>query len=88
MPNALIADELETALGKHFKAIPQVRLILTERVDGALRVRIAVNNPEASVRKRIYEAELDQIDGLLSRISTLICVLLRPRRSGTLRGCS
>src|ERR1039457_61618 len=63
MPDLLIADDLETALGKDFGGIPQVRHVLAERVDGPLLVWIAVDNPEASVRKRIYQKELELIDG-------------------------
>jgi hypothetical protein len=54
MPDVLIADDLEIALGKDFGEIPQVRHVLAESVDRSLRIWIAVDNPEASVRKEIY----------------------------------
>ncbi len=57
-----MADSLETALGKDLGSIPQVRYVLTEWVEGPLLVWIAVDNPEASVRKKIYQKELDLID--------------------------
>ena len=63
MPERLIADDLETALGKDFGEIPQVRHVLTEWVDGLLLVWIAIDSPEASVRKKIYQKELELIDG-------------------------
>ena len=63
MPDVLITDSLETALGKDFSAIPQVRHVLTERVDGLLLVWIALDNPEPSVRKRVYRKELELMDG-------------------------
>lgn len=63
MPDVLITDSLETALGKDFSAIPQVRHVLTERVDGLLLVWIALDDPEPSVRKRVYQKELELMDG-------------------------
>jgi hypothetical protein len=62
MPDAWIADDLETALGRDFAAIPQVRHVLTEWAGGPLLVWIAVDNPEASVRQSIYQKELELID--------------------------
>jgi hypothetical protein len=43
MPDLLIADDLEIALGKDFGEIPQVRHVLAERVGGPLLVWIAVD---------------------------------------------
>ena len=63
MPDILIPDDLETALGKDFGVIPQVRHVLTEWVDGPLLVWIALDNPEPSVRKAVYQKELELMDG-------------------------
>ena len=63
MPDVLITDSLETALGKDFSGIPQVCHVLTERVDGLLLVWIALDDPEPSVRKRVYQKELELMDG-------------------------
>jgi len=63
MPKTFIADDLETALGKDFGGIPQVRYVLTEWVDGPLLVWIAIDNPESSIRKKIYQKELELMDG-------------------------
>jgi hypothetical protein len=58
----VIANSIETALGKDFGGIPQVRHVLTEWVDGPLLVWIALDNPEAKVRKRVYQKELELMD--------------------------
>ena len=63
MPDVFITDSLETALGKDFSGIPQVRHVLTEWVDGALLVWIALDNPEPGVRKKVYQKELELMDG-------------------------
>ena len=63
MPKVLTADPVEIALGKDFATIPQVRYVLTERVDGPLLVWIAIDNAEASVRRKIYQKELELMDG-------------------------
>ncbi len=63
MPELLIADDLETALGKDFAGIPQVRHVLTEWVDGPLLIWIALDNPEPNVRRKVYQKELELIDG-------------------------
>jgi hypothetical protein len=63
MSDVLIADDLETALGKDFAEIRQVRHVLAEWADGALLVWIAVENPEVGVRKKIYQKQLELIDG-------------------------
>ena len=63
MRDVLITDSLETALGKDFSGILEVRHVLTEWVDGHLLVWIALDNPEPSVRKRVYQKELELIDG-------------------------
>jgi hypothetical protein len=62
MPDSLVADSLETALGKDFGSISQVRYVLIERVDGPLLVWIAIDDPEPSVRRKIYQTELELID--------------------------
>jgi hypothetical protein len=62
MPDVSIADSLEIALGKDFGGIPQVRHVLTEWVNGPLLVWIALDNPESSVRKRVYQKELELMD--------------------------
>ena len=63
MPEILIADNLETALGKDFGSIPQVRHVLTERVESSLLVWIAIDNPEPNVRMKVYQKELELMDG-------------------------
>ena len=63
MPDLRIADSLEIALARDFASVPQVRHVLIERVDGPLLVWIAVDDPEPSVRRRIYQKELDLIEG-------------------------
>jgi hypothetical protein len=63
MSDVLIADDLETALGKDFSEIRQVRHVLAEWADGALLIWIAVENPEPGVRKKIYQKQLELIDG-------------------------
>jgi|SRR5471032_739230 hypothetical protein len=62
MPDSLVADSVETALGKDFGSISQVRYVLTERADGPLLVWVAIDNPEPSVRRKIYRKELELID--------------------------
>jgi hypothetical protein len=62
MPDSLVADSLETLLGKDFGSISQVRYVLTERVDGPLLVWVAIDNSEPAVRRRIYQKELELID--------------------------
>ena len=59
----LLADTLETALSRDLAGVPQVRHVLTEWADGSLLVWIAVDNPEPGVRRRIYQKELELIDG-------------------------
>lgn len=56
-----IALSLEAAIARDIGTVPQVTHILTERVPGAMLVWIAVDEPEATVRHRIYEKELDLI---------------------------
>jgi hypothetical protein len=63
MPEILIADPLEIALGKDFAGIPQVRHVLTEWVDGPLLVWIAIDNIELDVRRKVYQKELELMDG-------------------------
>jgi hypothetical protein len=62
MPNVLTADPVEIALGKDFATIPQVRYVLTERVDGPLLVWIALDSTETSVRRNVYRKELELMD--------------------------
>ena len=63
MPDTSITDTLETTLGKDFGGIPQVRYVLTEWLDGPLRVWIALDNPEPGVRGKVYQKELELMDG-------------------------
>ena len=63
LPSIEIADTLEVALSKDFASVPQVRHILTEQGNGPLLVWISVDNPEPSVRERIYQKELELITG-------------------------
>jgi hypothetical protein len=63
MPDLQIADSLEVALATDLASVPQVRHILIERDDGPLIVRIAVDDPEPGVRRRIYQKELGLIEG-------------------------
>lgn len=64
MPELLLfADTLETALSRDLASVPQVRHVLTEWADGPLLVWIAIDNPQPGVRRRIYQKELELIDG-------------------------
>ena len=63
MPDLQIVDSLEVALAKDLASVPQVCHVLTEWVDGPLLVWIVVDNPEPSVRRRIYQKELGLIEG-------------------------
>jgi len=63
MPDLQIADSLEVALAKDLASVPQVRHILIKRLDGPVLVWIAVDDPEPSVRRRIYQKELGLIEG-------------------------
>jgi hypothetical protein len=63
MPDLQIADSLEVVLAKDLASVPQVRYILIEWNDGPLIVWIAVDDPEPSVRRLIYQKELGLIEG-------------------------
>lgn len=58
-----VAAKLELALAEDLAVIPQVRHVLTEWIDGPLRVWIAVDDPNPAVRRQIYQKELDLING-------------------------
>jgi hypothetical protein len=54
----VVADSMEQALAKDFGSVPQVSYLLVEPLPEAFLVWIAVDNPEKSIRHRIYEKEL------------------------------
>jgi hypothetical protein len=62
MSNALITDALDVTLAKDFASIPEICHVLMERANGSILIWITVDNPVSSVRKRIYEKELEIID--------------------------
>ena len=59
MPETLISNNIEALLANDFASVPQVRHVLIENADGPVFVLIAVDNPEPSVRRQIYQKELD-----------------------------
>jgi len=61
--HVLIGDSVELAMAKDFASIPEVRYVLTEQVEGPLLVWIAADNPEPEVRMRIYQKEMELIEG-------------------------
>jgi hypothetical protein len=63
MPEIIIPESLEIALGTDLSAIPQVRHVLTEWVEGTLLVWVAIDNAEAGVRRQVYQKELELMDG-------------------------
>lgn len=64
MPELLLfADSLETALCRDLASVPEVRHILTERTERSLLIWIAIDNPDPSVRRRIYQKELSIMTG-------------------------
>lgn len=58
-----VAGNLEQALAHDLGSIPQIRHILTRRVDGPLLVWIAVDSPDPSVRRKVYRKELALLEG-------------------------
>jgi hypothetical protein len=58
-----IAQNLEACLAEDLAAIPQVRHVLTDRVDNTILVWIAVDDPRPEVRHKIYQQELDLLNG-------------------------
>lgn len=63
MPTVADPQTIEVALAKDFSCIPQVRHVLTEWAGGHLLVWIAADDPQAQVRERIYQKELELISG-------------------------
>lgn len=61
--HVLIGDSIELAMAKDFACVPEVRHVMTEQVEGPLLVWIAVDNPEPEVRMRIYQMEMELIEG-------------------------
>ncbi len=62
-PDVLFGESLEIAMAKDFASVPQVRHVMAERVDGPFLVWIAVDDPTPEVRARIYQKEMELIDG-------------------------
>jgi hypothetical protein len=63
-PEASLSVGLEDALAQDLASIPEVRHVLTERVDGSLLVWIAIDDAGSyDVRSQVYEKELGIIDG-------------------------
>jgi hypothetical protein len=62
-PEVLLSDPLEVALSKDFAVIPEVLQVLAERADSNLLIWIAVDSPEYEVRDRIFQKELEILDG-------------------------
>ncbi len=62
-PEFSIPDSLEGALAKDFATVPEVRHVLAEHADGNLLIWIAVDNPRYEVRERIYQKQLEIMDG-------------------------
>ena len=54
---------LEEALSEDLAAVPQVRHVLTSQVNNTLLVWIAVDDPKPEVRHRIYQKELELLNG-------------------------
>ena len=62
MPNAVITDAVEVTLAKDFAGVPEIRHVLMEKSGRLMFIWISVDSPVSSVRKRIYEKELEIID--------------------------
>jgi hypothetical protein len=58
-----IAQSLEAALAEDLSAVPQVRQVLTDQADNTLLVWIAVDDPRPEVRHKIYQKELELLNG-------------------------
>lgn len=54
-------QEMEFRVAEELATVAQVRHVLTEQADGRLRVWIALDNPEPSIRRSIYQKELELI---------------------------
>jgi hypothetical protein len=61
-PSPPSPSSVEAVLAIGFASVPQVRHVLIEKADGPRLVRIAVDDPEPTVRRRIYRKELDLIE--------------------------
>lgn len=62
-PETLISLDLESALSRDLTSIPQVRHVMTDREDSNVLVWVAIDDPTPEVRQRVYQKELELIDG-------------------------
>jgi hypothetical protein len=61
--SVLVGDTLETAIARDFACIPEIRHVMTDQVNGLLRVWISIDDPAPEeVRMQVHQKELDLID--------------------------
>ena len=55
--------DLEDALARDLSFVPEVRHVCLERADNNLLVWIALDNPTRAIRERVFQKELELIEG-------------------------
>lgn len=62
-PQVSFGTDLETVLARDLSFVKEVRHVLVERADHNFLVWIALENPIAEVRERVFRKQLDLIEG-------------------------
>ncbi len=62
-PKLLYSATLEDAIAKDLGLIPDVRLVCVDRADNNLLVWVALDNPRAENREKVFRKQFELIDG-------------------------
>jgi hypothetical protein len=62
-PTVCFGADLEQALAHDMALVAEVRHVLIEKADNNILVWIALDNPIATVRERVFQKELELIEG-------------------------
>jgi hypothetical protein len=62
-PQVSSSTDLETVLARDLSFVKEIRHVLVERADHNFLVWIALDNPIAEVRERVFRKQLDLIEG-------------------------
>jgi hypothetical protein len=62
-PDLLYSATLEDAIAKDFSLIPDVHFVCVDRADDNLLVWIALDNPNAANREKVFQKQFELLDG-------------------------